>query len=182
MPEISRTHMGGTMRLGLRPTVFQEDSEWSRIRKLYSGASIVWERHRHRYEVNPAYVERLHTSGMAFIGRDEKGERMQIMELPSASSALSPALRLINLHTRCRPSLLCWFAVAPRILHAPAQSIASVPWFCGSGLRPRCSRAADDTTTTIVPAPASQGSNDRGARDHSRITRTTTHCGSRAGP
>ena len=88
MPEISRTHMGGTMRLGLRPTVFQEDSEWSRIRKLYGGVGTVWERHRHRYEVNPTYVERLHTSGMAFIGRDEKGERMQIMELPSTSSAL----------------------------------------------------------------------------------------------
>lgn len=88
MPEISRTHMGGTMRLGLRPTVFQEDTEWSRIRKLYGGAGTVWERHRHRYEVNPTYVERLHTSGMAFIGRDEKGERMQIMELPSTSSAL----------------------------------------------------------------------------------------------
>jgi len=83
MPEISRTHMGGTMRLGLRPTVFQQDTEWSRIRKLYGGADTVWERHRHRYEVNPGYVERLHTSGMAFIGRDEKGERMQIMELPN---------------------------------------------------------------------------------------------------
>jgi CTP synthase len=80
--------MGGTMRLGLRPTVFQQDSEWSRIRKLYGGAGTVWERHRHRYEVNPEYVERLHTSGMSFIGRDEKGERMQIMELPSAPSAL----------------------------------------------------------------------------------------------
>lgn len=90
MPEISRTHMGGTMRLGLRPTVFEEDSEWSRIRKLYGGASVVWERHRHRYEVNPTYVERLHTSGMAFIGRDEKRERMQIMELPSKSSTLQP--------------------------------------------------------------------------------------------
>jgi CTP synthase len=96
MPEISRTHMGGTMRLGLRPTVFQKDSEWSRIRKLYGGASVVWERHRHRYEVNPAYVERLHTSGLAFIGRDEKGERMQIMELPSKSSALPPTLRFIH--------------------------------------------------------------------------------------
>jgi CTP synthase len=95
MPEISRTHMGGTMRLGLRPTVFQEDSERSRIRMLYGGASVVWERHRHRYEVNPAYVERLHTSGMAFIGRDEKGERMQIMELPSVSPALPPTLRFI---------------------------------------------------------------------------------------
>jgi CTP synthase len=90
MPEVSRTHMGGTMRLGLRPTVFEEDSEWSRIRKLYGGASVVWERHRHRYEVNPTYAQRLHTSGMSFIGRDEKGERMQIMELPSRSSTLPP--------------------------------------------------------------------------------------------
>lgn len=91
MPEISRTHMGGTMRLGLRPTVFEEDTEWSRIRKLYGGANIVWERHRHRYEVNPEYVQRLHTSGMAFIGRDEKGERMQIMELPSMSFTTATA-------------------------------------------------------------------------------------------
>ncbi|KZV76565.1 CTP synthase [Peniophora sp. CONT] len=82
MPEISKTHMGGTMRLGLRPTVFQEGTEeWSKVRKLYGGAGTVWERHRHRYEVNPAYVERLEQSGMPFIGRDEKGERMQIMEL-----------------------------------------------------------------------------------------------------
>ena len=85
MPEISRTHMGGTMRLGLRPTIFQSDCGWSRMRKMYGGAGTIWERHRHRYEVNPAYVERFEASGMAFIGRDEKGERMQLMELPSAS-------------------------------------------------------------------------------------------------
>ncbi len=71
------------MRLGLRPTLFQKDSEWSRMRKLYGGASTIWERHRHRYEVNPTYVERFEASGMSFIGRDEKGERMQLMELPS---------------------------------------------------------------------------------------------------
>ncbi len=120
MPEISRTHMGGTMRLGLRPTVFQEDTEWSRIRKLYGGASVVWERHRHRYEVNPTYVERLHKSGMAFIGRDEKGERMQIMELPSGSSTLPLTLHFIYKCSLYRSSLLCWIAGAPRILHAPA--------------------------------------------------------------
>ncbi|KAI0064824.1 CTP synthase [Artomyces pyxidatus] len=81
MPEISRTHMGGTMRLGLRPTVFQPETDWSKIRKLYGGAGTVWERHRHRYEVNPKYVDKLQASGMRFVGKDEKGERMQIMEL-----------------------------------------------------------------------------------------------------
>jgi CTP synthase len=85
MPEISKTHMGGTMRLGLRPTVFEAGTEaWSRVRKLYGGAGKIWERHRHRYEVNPEYVARLHESGMAFAGKDEKGERMQVLELPGA--------------------------------------------------------------------------------------------------
>jgi len=85
MPEISKTHMGGTMRLGLRPTVFGPDTEkWSKIRKLYGGAGTIWERHRHRYEVNPAFVDRLAESGMVFAGKDEKGERMQVCELRGA--------------------------------------------------------------------------------------------------
>ncbi|KAF5383027.1 hypothetical protein D9615_005089 [Tricholomella constricta] len=83
MPEISKTHMGGTMRLGLRPTVFEEGTEtWSRARQLYGGAGKIWERHRHRYEVNPKYVDQLIKSGLIFSGKDEKGERMQILELP----------------------------------------------------------------------------------------------------
>ncbi|EIW55508.1 CTP synthase [Trametes versicolor FP-101664 SS1] len=83
MPEISKTHMGGTMRLGLRPTVFEEDAAgWSKVRKLYGGAGKIWERHRHRYEVNPALIERLTASGMRFVGKDERGERMQVLELP----------------------------------------------------------------------------------------------------
>ena len=82
MPEVSRTHMGGTMRLGLRPTVFTEESkDWSVVRKLYGGASKIWERHRHRYEVNPTFVKRFEESGLHFTGKDEKGERMQVFEL-----------------------------------------------------------------------------------------------------
>ncbi|EJD05500.1 CTP synthase [Fomitiporia mediterranea MF3/22] len=81
MPEGSRTHMGGTMRLGLRPTVFSPDNVHSKVRALYGGAEKIWERHRHRYEVSPQYVKRLEESGMRFAGKDEKGERMQIMEL-----------------------------------------------------------------------------------------------------
>lgn len=89
MPEVSKTHMGGTMRLGLRPTVFTEQSaSWSKARKLYGAAGKIWERHRHRYEVNPIHVERLEASGLHFVGKDEKGERMQIFELPSESSCI----------------------------------------------------------------------------------------------
>ncbi|KAL1923538.1 uncharacterized protein VTP21DRAFT_8518 [Calcarisporiella thermophila] len=82
MPEISRTHLGGTMRLGLRPTKFQEGTERSVMRRLYKGVSQVEERHRHRYEVNPEMVARLEENGLKFVGRDEQGERMEIMELP----------------------------------------------------------------------------------------------------
>jgi len=89
MPEISRTHMGGTMRLGLRPTVFEEGSEtWSKARALYGGAGKIWERHRHRYEVNPAYVVQLQQSGLCFVGKDEKKERMQVLELKGSRCSI----------------------------------------------------------------------------------------------
>ena len=57
MPEISKTHLGGTMRLGSRPTLWQH--EGSTIRKLYGPGEAVDERHRHRYEVNPDLIERI---------------------------------------------------------------------------------------------------------------------------
>ena len=112
------------MRLGLRPTLFQANSEWSKIRALYGGEAhsqnmaalksnsvhvyasvtespskgstanglsieqtsnasplIIQERHRHRYEVNPAYIDTLASNGMTFIGKDDRAERMEIMEL-----------------------------------------------------------------------------------------------------
>jgi CTP synthase len=73
------------MRLGLRPTLFQPDTEWSTVRKLYGGEAEVHERHRHRYEINPDYITRLEENGLRFVGRDEKGERMEIFELPTHS-------------------------------------------------------------------------------------------------
>ncbi|KAG9304633.1 hypothetical protein G9A89_020197 [Geosiphon pyriformis] len=160
MPEISRTHLGGTMRLGLRPTKFLQGSEtWSKIHKLYesdnnksvhprnpnskkeqkiisenglifgkngtksvlngkkiigngtsalisnrileeftsitengicdgdnrnpsySCTTVIEERHRHRYEVNPDIVKCLEAQGLMFVGRDETGKRMEILEL-----------------------------------------------------------------------------------------------------
>ncbi|CAF2148762.1 unnamed protein product [Brassica napus] len=81
MPEGSTTHMGGTMRLGSRRTYFQ--SKDSKSAKLYGNRSFVDERHRHRYEVNPAMVPRFESSGLTFPGKDETGQRMEIVELPN---------------------------------------------------------------------------------------------------
>jgi CTP synthase len=81
MPEIDKATMGGTMRLGRRPTHFQDGTEWSKMRQLYGGHKEIDERHRHRYEVNPEYIERIESAGLQFVGKDDKNERMEIIEL-----------------------------------------------------------------------------------------------------
>jgi len=95
MPEIDKTTMGGTMRLGARVTKFThplDDSpaegsdpilSSSRSRVLYGGSENILERHRHRYEVNPEKVDDIHNAGLKLVGRDETGERMEIAELPN---------------------------------------------------------------------------------------------------
>lgn len=79
MPEISKTHLGGTMRLGSRPTIWQTSN--SKIRKLYGEGLSVDERHRHRYEINPDLVDLIEDSGLIFVGKDETGQRCEIFEL-----------------------------------------------------------------------------------------------------
>ncbi|KAJ6127373.1 CTP synthase [Penicillium sp. IBT 18751x] len=82
MPEVNKDQMGGTMRLGKHLSIFQKGTEWSRLRALYGpNVSQISERHRHRYEVNPEMVEDLEKAGLSFIGKDEKGERMEIIEI-----------------------------------------------------------------------------------------------------
>lgn len=81
MPEVDKTTMGASMRLGLRPTLFQEGSEWSRLRALYAGKTEILERHRHRYEVNPDYIATLEQGGLSFVGKDEAGVRMEVVEI-----------------------------------------------------------------------------------------------------
>ncbi|XP_054279940.1 CTP synthase 1 [Macrosteles quadrilineatus] len=82
MPEHTQGDMGGTMRLGKRKTIFCDKPQFtSKIRQLYSNKEYIEERHRHRYEVNKDYVEQLEAAGLKFVGTDEVGERMEILEL-----------------------------------------------------------------------------------------------------
>ncbi len=69
--------LGGTMRLGSHKIIIKKGSMAYRI----YGKEIIYERHRHRYEVNPDYIEEIEKNGMHFTGKDEKGERMEIFEL-----------------------------------------------------------------------------------------------------
>ncbi|XP_055368681.1 CTP synthase 1 isoform X2 [Betta splendens] len=79
MPEHNPGQMGGTMRLGKRRTIFR--STGSVIRKLYGDAEYVDERHRHRFEVNPDLKTHFEEKGFRFVGQDEEGERMEVIEL-----------------------------------------------------------------------------------------------------
>mgnify|MGYP001412984345 FL=1 len=79
MPEISKTHLGGTMRLGSRLTLWQVDD--CHIKRLYGPGDSVDERHRHRYEVNPDIIEDIEEAGLKFVGKDETGQRCEIFEL-----------------------------------------------------------------------------------------------------
>lgn len=80
MLEYTPENMGGTMRLGSKKTCFKPNNK-SKIHKLYGSQAYIHERHRHRYEVNPEYVQRLEAAGMKFVGVDDQNERMEVMEL-----------------------------------------------------------------------------------------------------
>eukprot|EP00924_Labyrinthula_sp_SR-Ha-C_P010783 maker-scaffold_35-snap-gene-1.57-mRNA-1 protein AED:0.24 eAED:0.24 QI:44/1/1/1/0.5/0.33/3/19/607 len=83
--------MGGTMRLGARTTLLSDVvGKKSLAKALYSkylGKEVneVVERHRHRYEVNPKYVKQLEETGLSFVGKDESGERMEIVEMQTSA-------------------------------------------------------------------------------------------------
>lgn len=49
--------------------------------KLYGSPKSVDERHRHRYEINPKYVQQLEEAGLKFVGTDKEVTRMEIVEL-----------------------------------------------------------------------------------------------------
>lgn len=79
MPEHTGGDLGGTMRVGRRETTF--GLKGGLIHQLYKSAEKIYERHRHRYEVNPDIVPKLESAGMLFVGKDDTGKRMEIMEL-----------------------------------------------------------------------------------------------------
>ena len=73
------TSYGGTMRLGQYECHLKENSV---AQKAY-GTDVIFERHRHRYEVNNAYIEDLEKAGLVFSGKSPNGKLMEMIELPN---------------------------------------------------------------------------------------------------
>ena len=72
------TDLGGTLRLGKYPCVLNPESK---SYELY-GADEIWERHRHRYEVNNDYREALLSHGMIFAGTSPNNHIVEMIEIP----------------------------------------------------------------------------------------------------
>jgi CTP synthase len=70
--------LGGTMRLGAYPAAL---AKGSKVAQIY-GDTLISERHRHRYEVNTKYRERLEKAGVRFCGLSPDGLLPEIIELP----------------------------------------------------------------------------------------------------
>jgi CTP synthase len=71
------TKMGATMRLGAQQVLVEKGSM---AHRLY-GATEIMERHRHRYEINPHYIDMIQGKGLKFTGKSPDGKRMEIAEL-----------------------------------------------------------------------------------------------------
>lgn len=87
--KLARKDYGGSMRLGAYPC---DLAEGTIAREAYlsagalakAGGASISERHRHRYEVHPDYIERLEKAGLVFSGRSPDRKLMEIAELPKS--------------------------------------------------------------------------------------------------
>lgn len=75
------TDKGGTMRLGAYPCLLEEGSLAANI----YGKTEISERHRHRYEVNPAYHDKLRGAGLRLSGTSPDGKLVEMVELSGHS-------------------------------------------------------------------------------------------------
>jgi CTP synthase len=71
--------LGGTMRLGAWPCRL---APGSLVSEIYGGVEEISERHRHRYEFNPEYRQRLESQGLVFSGVSPDGKFVEMIELP----------------------------------------------------------------------------------------------------
>ena len=69
---------GASMRLGASPIVVESGT----LAHVLYGSDTIYERHRHRYEINPDYLPALKEKGLVFSGKTLDGLRMETLELP----------------------------------------------------------------------------------------------------
>ncbi|MDQ7012610.1 MAG: CTP synthase [Planctomycetota bacterium] len=134
--------LGGTMRLGGQDVSVLPGSMLAGLyREQLSAENTVRERFRHRYEVDPSYIERLEAAGMVFSGRHPSQPIMQMLELP-----------------RTLPEHMTESEGKPRMVHPffvgaqfhpelTSRPLRPQPMFMGLVAAALCKRYADDAET-----------------------------------
>ena len=118
---------GGTMRLGAFEAVLAEDSQVARI----YGQERISERHRHRYEVNITYRERLERAGLRFSGMSPDKKLPEIIEIPG-----HPWFIGVQFH--------------PELKSRPVRPASAVRVFCGRRRDPKQARLGWPSTPNSI--------------------------------
>ena len=125
--------LGGTMRLGAQAV---ELAEGTRAASAYGEPAIVHERHRHRYEVNNHFRERLVEAGLVVSGTFQEGRLVEMIELPDhpwfVASQFHPEFK--SRPTRPAPLFRDFVGAARR---ARGRALGPAGAHSGHGLGPR---------------------------------------------
>jgi CTP synthase len=110
--KLAEGNYGGSMRLGQYPaklttgSVAQDAYSYFAGKRLPRATNMIKERHRHRYEVNPAYISRLEKAGLVFSGKSPDGTLMEIAELPRTGKIGAKHTHPFFLGTQFHPEFL----------------------------------------------------------------------------
>ncbi|HEV8424401.1 MAG TPA: gamma-glutamyl-gamma-aminobutyrate hydrolase family protein, partial [Actinomycetes bacterium] len=145
---------GGTMRLGLDPCRLQKGS---RAEQAY-GDGLVFERHRHRYEVNNRFRRRLEDAGLVFSGTSPDGRLVEMVELPDhpwfVAGQFHPEFR--SRPTRPHPLFRDFIGAATQLADARDRAAAPMP---APAVRPDgvpAHRNGDEAPPAQPPVPVSR--------------------------
>src|SRR6266516_3466784 len=146
--------MGGTMRLGLYPCRLQKGSQAERT----YGDRLVFERHRHRYEVNNRYRRRLEDAGLVLSGTSPDGRLVEMIELQDhpfyVAGQFHPELR--SRPTRPHPLFRDFVGAAAQIADArDAERRAASP-VAAPAAAPRPAPAQAQVERAVSPVPPEQ--------------------------
>jgi len=113
--------LGGTMRLGADPIKLHEGT---RAREIYAGEAVVYERHRHRYEVNNLLRKRLQSAGLTVSGTSPDDRLVETIELENHPFFVASQFHPEFKSRPERPAPLFREFVAAALLHAQSDSSA----------------------------------------------------------
>ena len=109
--------LGGTMRLGADPIKLHDST---RVREIY-GEAVIYERHRHRYEVNNLLRKRLQSAGLGISGTSPDERLVEVIELPEHPFYVASQFHPEFKSRPERPAPLFREFVAAALAHAPEE-------------------------------------------------------------